>query len=176
MKNNIFTKPENLLQYYEIQSDDFRMRHTAIWTEVQHYTWVLSLLLGAGPISAIGTSSLDSTQYALLSFMPAFGTIIALMAYQIIKRDFVYYTRADSRLLYIEKKLGVTLEKDFIDDRLTRALDKDFNVQNDIKSQLASPLRSIFKPRIRNLILGIFIAYIFAGILETAFFLILSFK
>ncbi|MCB0095707.1 MAG: hypothetical protein KDE46_08315, partial [Caldilineaceae bacterium] len=39
--DGIFSNNEHLLSYYAIQAEDFRMRHTGIWTEIQHYTWVL---------------------------------------------------------------------------------------------------------------------------------------
>lgn len=170
MTQNIFENPDKLLQYYKIQYDDFRMRHTAIWTEVQHYTWVLSILLGAGPVAAIRQSSPSSAQLVFLIFLPIVGVIIGIIAFFIIKSDFVYYTWADSRLLYIEKKLGVVEEKGYLEGRLSRAIDDDFSVQEDVSQRIPIHTRDIFKPRIRALILCIFVTYIIAGIAESMYF------
>ena len=49
MAENIFNNPELLLGYYQTQADEFRLRHQAIWEEIRHYTWLLSILL-AGPV------------------------------------------------------------------------------------------------------------------------------
>jgi phosphate/sulfate permease len=170
MEFQIFEDGDHLMEYYQIQADDFRMRHTAIWTEVQHYTWVLSVLLGAGPISAISETTLNSTQLGYLFFLPLIGIFVAIMAFFIIKRDFVYYNRADARLLYIERKLGVLSETDYLDARLKRGQKEDFNVSRDVSEQTPISPKALFKPRIRALILGIFLIYIVAGVLEIAYF------
>ncbi len=176
MAHNIFKDPNQLLSYYGVQAEDFRMRHTAIWTEVQHYTWVLSVVLGAGPLSAVSQPNLSSIQFGFLLFLPIVGIIIALLAFFIIRRDFVYYSQADSRLLYIEKQLGVTKDSDYVDDRLRRAKKTDFSVSQDVRQQTIIGFRSVFKSRIRALILSTFIVYILAGIGEVVYFAYLIFR
>ncbi len=170
LAHDIFKDPNQLLSYYNIQAADFRMRHTAIWTEVQHYTWVLSVVLGAGPLSAVNQPSLNSVQLGFLLFLPLVGVVIATLAFYIIRRDFVYYSQADSRLLYIEKQLGVIKNKGYADERLRRAEKPDFNVAQDVKQQTVIGVRSVIKGKIRALILSTFIVYTLAGIGEIAYF------
>ena len=174
-ENDIFSNYEHLLSYYAIQAEDFRMRHTAIWTEVQHYTWVLSVLLGVGPLAAISQQSLDTLQLGFLLFLPLLGVSIAVLAYFIIKRDFLYYTQVDSRLLYIEKRLGVVVRPDYVDSRLARAQRPNFSVMQDVKEQNAIGLRALIKPKIRALVLFSFMLYSVAGVMEVAYFIFLIF-
>jgi phosphate/sulfate permease len=176
MKNNVFEDINLTMEYYKTQADDYRMRHTAIWTEVQHYTWVLSILLGAGPVAAIGETNLSSTQLGFLFFMPLVGIFVALLAFLIIRRDFVYFTRADARLLYLEKKLGVTLESDYLDNRLKRAENGKLSVSDDVSQQKPIKVNDLLKPRIRAFILGIFVIYMIAGVVEIAYFSYLLLK
>lgn len=170
MTHDIFSDPDQLLSYYDIQAADFRMRHTAIWTEVQHYTWVLSVVLAAGPVSAVSQENLTSAQLGFLLFLPIVGVFVAILAFNIIRRDFVYYSQADSRLLYIEKQLGALRPKGYSDDRLRRADRSDFNVSLDVKQQTRIGIRSVIKGRIRALILSTFVVYTIAGLGETAYF------
>ena len=170
MNYQIFQDIDHLLDYYGIQAEDFRMRHTAIWTEIQHYTWVLSVLLGAGPIAAVGQTNLTRVQLSFLLFLPIIGVLIAFIAFFIIRRDFFYYTQADSRLLYLEKTLGVLDENAYLDERLQRARSNNFNVMQDVREQYKIGLRSFIKPRIRALILISFIIYAIAGICEAVYF------
>lgn len=168
---NIFDDAEQLLQYYAVQSEDFRMRHTAIWTEVQHYTWVLSLVLGAGPAISLTQQIKSIHSLWLLAMLPVLGFIISLLAYWIIKRDFLYYTSADSRLLYLEKMLGITEQKDFLDDRLSHAVQQDFTVAKYIAEKNIGTLRSLFSGKIRGLILSTFIFYGLASLLEFVYYM-----
>lgn len=46
MLKDAFDDRDLLLGYYDKQADEFRLRHAAIWEEIRHYTWLLSLLLG----------------------------------------------------------------------------------------------------------------------------------
>ena len=173
--HDIFKNPDQLLSYYNIQAADFRMRHTAIWTEVQHYTWVLSVVLGAGPLSAVSQKSLTPVQLGFLLFLPLVGIVVSILAFYIIRRDFVYYSQADSRLLYIEKQLGVVKNKGYADERLHRAEKPDFSVIQDVKKQTVIGVRSVIKGRIRALILTTFIVYTLAGIGEVSYFAYLLF-
>ena len=170
MTKTVFEDTKQLLDYYSIQAQDFRMRHTAIWIEIQHYTWVLSILLGAGPIAAVNQTSLNSMQLSFLLILPIIGVLIALVAFFIIRRDFLYYSQADARLLYIEKKLGVLLENDYLDERLKRAKDSNFSVNKDIDKRKKIDIRLLFKSRIRALILFSFFIYVIAGLCEIGYF------
>lgn len=173
MTESVLTDRKELMEYYKVQADDLRMRHSAIWTEVRHYTWLLSILLGAGPIAAVKESSLTNSQIGFLLFLPLIGIFVAVTAILIIRRDFKYYTTADSRLLYLEKELGVTEHSGFIEARLQRALSDDFSVERDVKMQDRIGIRSLMKLRIRALILLSFIVYAVAGFGEVIFFLYL---
>ncbi len=170
MSHNIFDDPSQLLEYYKIQADDFRMRHTAIWTEIQHYTWVLSVLLGAGPLTAVGRSGISHSQLGFLLFLPGLGFMISLVAFLIIRKDFIYYNQADARLLYIEKQLGVVEKPAYLDDRLRKASKTGFNVSQYISEQNRFGLKSIINLRIRSLILGSFLLYSIASLGEFIYF------
>jgi hypothetical protein len=170
MSHNIFDNPDQLLEYYKIQADDFRMRPTAIWTEIQHYTWVLSVLLGAGPLTAVNQTGLSRVQLGFLLFLPALGFMISLVAFLIIRKDFVYYNQADARLLYIEKQLGASDRPAYLDDRLRKASKAGFNVSQYISEQNRLGLNSIVALRIRSLILGSFLLYSIAALAEFAYF------
>ena len=174
--HDVFSDAEQLLQYYEIQSTDFRMRHSAIWTEVKHYTWVLSFLIGAGPIALASGKNIGKPGLLVILILTMIGVFISLIAFLIIKRDFRYFTRADSRLLFIEKQLGVTSKSDYIDDRLARASSEKYSVLEDIESQTTKSkwYNNIFK--IRHLILSTFIIYGFGATILSICYLLLFFN
>ncbi len=88
MTESALTDRKELMEYYKVQADDLRMRHSAIWTEVRHYTWLLSILLGAGPIAAVKETSLTNNQIGFLLFLPLLGIFVAMIAFLIIRRDF----------------------------------------------------------------------------------------
>lgn len=167
-KKELFSDPDLLIQYYAIQSEDFRMRHTAIWTEVQHYTWVLSLLLSALPYALFTCEQARLIEFrGLLYIAPALGITISAIAFLIILKDFKYYFDADARRLYLEKRLGALKHIHYLDDRLSRAASTDFSVRSDTKEQ--SPIKLSFQPKIRQLILMTFIVYLIAGIIEICY-------
>ncbi|MBN1250280.1 MAG: hypothetical protein JXC32_21630 [Anaerolineae bacterium] len=175
LDHHILDNLELLLEYYKVQQADYELRHRAIWTEVQHYTWVLSVLLGAGPIAAVGQPSLSPLQLGFLIFLPLIGVMVAILAFFIMRKDFFYFSSADARLLFLEKKLGVLSEDDYIDARLQRAQRPDFTVRSDLEEQVPIRLVDVFKPRIRALILATFLVYAIAGVLEIAYFSYLFF-
>ncbi len=170
---NVFEDEGQLLEYYKVQADDFRMRHTAIWTEIQHYTWVLSVLLGVAPVSAVTQPSLTPIQLRFLLFLPVMGFFISVLALLIIRRDFVYYSEADARLLFIEKQLGVLEKSQFLDGRLRRAKDANFSVAADEKAQNKLTWRGVIRPKIRYLIMATFMIYAIAGLSEAGYFVFL---
>jgi hypothetical protein len=162
---------DKLLKFYEIQTSDFRMRHTAIWFEVKHYTWVLSFLLGAGPI-AIATGKVSLTSHLwIFIILAALGLGIATIAYKIIKKDFEYYTWADSRLLFLEKKLGIIEEADFLDNRLSRAIIENFSVDRDIEKVNSFTSCRDKLSKIRYLIISTFLLYGVGAILLIIYYL-----
>lgn len=170
---NVFADEEQLLDYYKVQADDFRMRHTAIWTEIQHYTWVLSVLLGVAPVSAVTQPDLTGVQLRFLLFLPVLGFFIAMLAFLIIRRDFVYYSEADARLLFIEKQLGVLEKGRYLDGRLRRAKGSDFSVEEDVKAQNRLTWKGIIRPKIRFLIQATFLIYAIASLAEAGYFIYL---
>lgn len=168
---NIFKDKELLIKYYEIQTSDFRMRHSAIWFEVKHYTWVLSFLIGAGPIALTTGKTIESQTLWILFILAAVGFFISIIAHRIITRDLRYYTRTDSRLLYLEKCLGVINEENYLEDRLLRAKKENFSVNEDWENQLSDI--SWFKKlsKIRVLILLTFVIYGLSSLILTLLYL-----
>ena len=55
--DDAFDDRDVLLKYYETQAEEFRLRHAA-WEGIQHYTWLLSLLLG-WPVALLSAKNLD---------------------------------------------------------------------------------------------------------------------
>lgn len=162
---NVFTDKDALLKYYEIQNADLRMRHTAIWFEVKHYTWVLSILIGGGPLAiATGKLSFDNGVPFLLFPLVILGIIVSILAFCIIKNDFNYYTRAEGRLLYLEKCLGVIDTKGYLDKHLLDANINNFTVQKYIDDKELSIKQIIRTNKIRCIILKTFLIYGLGGV------------
>lgn len=160
IKHNVFKKEESLLKYYEIQSNELRMKHSAIWLEVKHYTWVLSFLIGTGPIALVTGKVNESSHLLLLFILATVGTLISILAYCIIKKDLTYFLTADARLLYLEKKLGVVNKTKYVDKRLEKANSDDFTVLSYLESEKRP---WYYLNKIRNLIPFTFILYFLGG-------------
>lgn len=160
---------EELLKLYEIQLNDLKMRHGAIWTEVKHYTWVLSMLLAAPFVSYVNVNTKDDTFYLLLLLVSIFGSLLAATSILIIKKDFSYYTLSDSRLLFYEKQLGLTAIPEIADERMQRA-NGDFNAVDDARSENRFQLGWIKNLKMRFLILFVFFCYFIAGITMSVIF------
>lgn len=169
MPYDIFNNPDRRSAYYSIQSDDFRMRHTAIWTEVQHYTWVLSVILGVGPIAAINQSTLNSMQLWFLLSLPIFGAVIAVIAFLIsIRRVFCLLYASGFTSIVHRERIAAAIRNDYVDERLRRAW---IRFQCLPRCQAAScNWRSVFRLRIRALILSTFVLYAIAGLSEACYF------
>jgi steroid 5-alpha reductase family enzyme len=82
-----------LLGYYEKQADEFRLRHAAIWEEIRHYTWLLSLLL-AWPVALLSAKDLSQLwRYApYFVFLPVLGLCFSAIAFFVIRREYRFYT------------------------------------------------------------------------------------
>lgn len=175
MTHNIFDNPTLLLGYYQTQADEFRLRHQAIWEEIRHYTWLLSILLGGWPVVLFLNKDLTTIRAYLhyLIISPILGLFFSLIAFFVIRREYHFYNAVEARLLYIEKVLGLTSRKDFLDDRLRKAELKDFNVKSYAKKE--QPIIKNILPwraRIRALFLFGFIVFALVAILEIVFCLV----
>ncbi len=159
------------LQYYSQLAEDFRMRHTAIWTEVKHYSWVLSLLLGAGPAVSMGKDTpLPVRDLISIMILPFLGLFMASIAYRIIKRDFEYYSIADARLLYVEQKLGLTKIRELEDKRFEQANFPNFSINEYVRTNNLSTISAYRLGKIRGLILVNFFVFRIASIFEIAYY------
>jgi hypothetical protein len=170
MADNIFDNPALLLVYYQTQAEEFRLRHQAIWEEIKHYTWLLSILLG-WPTVLFLSKDLTSIRAFLpyLVISPILGFFFSVIAYFVIRREYHFYNEVDARLLYIEKILGLTSRKDFLDSRLENAVDEDFSVKK--YREISRPIGTFlpWKARIRALFLFGFIVFALLAILECVF-------
>ena len=170
-EHNVFADVATLMDYYVAQSADLRMRHTAIWLEVKHYTWVMSFFIGAGALAVANVRETTESGYQVAAGLSFFGSIIALVAFFIIKRDFRYFSRAERRLLYLERSLGVMEHKEYLDDRLELASGKEFSVSDSSKDSLVQTKENWPIPKIRTLIQASFILYALYGSAQSYFIL-----
>jgi len=169
----LFFVPFILKGHYQTQAEEFRLRHQAIWEEIKHYTWLLSILLGWPSILFLN-KDLTSIRAFLpyLIVLPILGFFFSVIAYFVIRREFHYYNDVDARLLYIEKILGLTSRKDFLDPRLEKAVNEDFSVKKYREN--ARPIGTFlpWKARIRALFLFGFIVFAVLAISEIVFCLV----
>lgn len=167
MANHAFDDRDVLLKYYEKQADEFRLRHAAIWEEIRHYTWLLSLLL-AWPVALLSSKNLNQVvHYApYFIFLPILGLCFSIIAFFVIRREFMYYNGSDAKLLYVEKALGLTAREEFLDQRLRRATGKGkFSVDGYMRETGPIGTYLPWKARIRALFLLEFIIF---GIVASA--------
>lgn len=176
MTNDAFDDPDVLLKYYEKQADEFRLRHAAIWEEIRHYTWLLSLLL-SWPVALLSAKPLDQLgHYApYFVFLPILGLCFSAIAFFVIRREFVYYNESDGKILYVEKELGLTSREEFLDQRLRRATRNEFSVDGYVRE--INPIGTYlpWKARIRALFLLEFIVFGIVAIAEILFCVIAFF-
>lgn len=163
MPSNIFSQPDLLMQYYQKQADEMRMRHEAIWDEIKHYTWLLSLLL-TSPIGIYLNydPALQKRVFPLLLVLPLLGFIFSIIAFFVVRREFHLYNAVDARLLYIEKHLGLASRKDFLDEKLKKSLAPDFSVSKHIENSRPSNVYKALTPwksNIRSLFLFGFLIF-----------------
>jgi hypothetical protein len=123
---NIFEDPGLLMSYYEQQAAEFRMRHDAIFKQIKHYSWLLSLLLGS-PVALLfakdwqnGKTTITTLVPCLRTF-PALGIAFSIIAFFVIRPEYHLYNETKGRLPYIEHALGLTAQEGFKDSRLKAA-------------------------------------------------------
>lgn len=166
-----------LLRYYETQAAEFRMRHSAIWEEIRHYAWLLTLLLG-WPVAVLSAKSASQLwRYApYFIYLPVLALCFSLIAFFVIRREFRYYNESDAKLLYIEKVLALTSRDEFLDQRLAKASDPGFSVGGYLRE--ASPIGTYvpWRARIRALFLLEFIIFGLAATAEIVFCVIAFFR
>jgi hypothetical protein len=123
---NIFEDPRLLMSYYEQQAAEFRMRHDAIFKEIKHYSWLLSLLLGS-PVALLFAKNWEGGKVTIrtlvpyLRAFPALGIAFSIIAFFVIRREYHLYNETEGRLLYIEHALGLTAHEGFKNSRLKTA-------------------------------------------------------
>jgi hypothetical protein len=173
IRHDIFTNPGQLLSYYDTNVVDLATLKSRVWTQIQHYTWLLSVVLGAGPAAVISSRSSIPGERVVLTSFAVVGTVMAMLAFWIIGRDLQYMANLDAKILYIEKALGVPRHPGILDRRLEVALAPTFTVQQASKPQREDSIWP-HRWRIRTLIRSSFILYAILGIVEVVFFLVLD--
>ena len=175
--NDAFDDRDVLLKYYETQADEFRLRHAAIWEEIRHYTWLLSLLLG-WPVALLSAKNLNQLWHYVpyFVFLPILGLCFSIIAFFVIRREYMFYNESDAKLLYVEKVLGLTSRDEFLDQRLRRATRNEFSVDGYVRE--TSPIGTYlpWKARIRALFLLEFIVFGIVAIAEILFCVIAFFR
>lgn len=167
MTSGTFHDRDLLLGYYQTQADEFRLRHAAIWEEIRHYTWLLSLLL-SWPVALLSAKDLNQLwQYApYFVFLPALGLCFSIIAFFVIRSEYEFYNESDAKLLYVEKELGLTSRGDFLDRRLKMAALDGFTVAEHVQKR--NPVGTYLPwkgARIRALFL---LEFIFFAVVSTA--------
>jgi hypothetical protein len=111
------------------QAAEFRTRHDAIFSEIKHYSWLISLLL-ASPIALIVGKEQSMVRTVLPYFLPVpvLGVVFSILAFFIIRREYDFYNESEARLLFIERELGLTSLPGFLDGRLSKATEPNFTV------------------------------------------------
>lgn len=170
MTKDAFNDRDLLLSYYEKQADEFRLRHAAIWEEIRHYTWLLSLLLG-WPVALLSAKDLSQLwSYApYFVFLPLLGLCFSIIAFYVIRREYLFYNESDAKLLYVEKVLGLTTRDEFLDSRLRKATVADFTVERYARETGSVGTYLPWKARIRALFLLEFILFAIVSIAEIVF-------
>jgi hypothetical protein len=160
MHMNIFDDPSLLMEYYKTQTDEFRMRHQAIWEEIKHYSWLLSLLLGWPTLLFLnGDSSKVEAPSPYLVVLPILGLLFSVIAFFVIRREYHFYNAVEARLLYMENLLGLSSRPDFLDPRLEKTRSQKFSVKQHIEDVKPIGTFMPWKARIRALFLGGFLVF-----------------
>jgi hypothetical protein len=89
---SFFEDRASMLAYYGNQASEFRMRHDAIFSEIKHYSWLISTLLASPIALLLGKERLIVTIVLpyLLAF-PVLGSAFSVLAFFIIRREFHFY-------------------------------------------------------------------------------------
>jgi hypothetical protein len=174
MADSIFDNPTLLLTYYQTQAEEFQWRFQAIWDAMRHYTWLLSILLAGWPVVVFLNKDLTTIRTSLhyLIIAPVLGFFFSIIAYFVVRKAYYFYNELEARLLYIEKELGLTSRKDFLDARREKAASEDFSVKKHIESSQPLGTFMSWDVRIRTLFLSGFIVFAGVAILEIVFCLV----
>ena len=171
MADDIFDNPSLLLTYYQTQAEEFRFRFQSIWDAMRHYTWLLSILLAGWPVALFLNKDVTTIRTSLhyLVISPILGLCFTVIAYFVVRKAYYFYNDAEARLLYIEKILGVTSRKDFLDPRREKAMSEDFSVKKYIENSQRLGTFIPWNARIRTLFLSGFLVFALVAILEIVF-------
>jgi len=173
----IFEDRTSLLTYYGIQAAEFRMRHDAIFSQIKHYNWLVSLLL-ASPISLLVGHQWDTARRLLPYFVPIqlIGCLFSVVAFFVVRREYLFFSECEGRLLYLERELGLAARPGFLDVRLSKASEPDFTVAKYREQE--QPLGTFWPPkaRIRTLFLAEFLVFGLVGLAEVIISLSLLFR
>ena len=143
------------------------MRHDAIFKEIQHYSWLLSVFLGS-PVALLFAKDWEKDRSMIKSLLPylwtfpALGIVFSFIAFFVIRREYHLYNESEARLLYIERALGLTSEQGFRDGRLSKAARGDFTVADYAMTERGLGSVLPWKARIRTLFMAGFL--VFAGL------------
>ena len=108
--------------------------------------------------------------------MQLLGVLFSAIAFFIIRREFVYYSESEGRLLYLERELGLTARSGFLDVRLSKAAEPDFTVAKYKKREQHLGTFWPWKARIRTLFLTQFLIFGLVGFAEAGVSLFLLFR
>jgi hypothetical protein len=92
--------------------------------------------------------------------------VLHILAFFVIRREFMYYNESDAKLLYIEKVLGLTSRDEFLDRRLGKANRDDFSVGGYVREASHIGTHVPWRARIRALFLLEFIVFGITAIAE----------
>ena len=165
---NFFEDRTSMLAYYAAQAAEFRMRHDAIFSEIKHYSWLISILL-ASPVALLVGKDRMNVRAVLPFFLPVplLGAAFSLLAFFIIRREFHFYNESEARLLFLERELGATSHPGFLDGRLSKATERDFSVARYSECERALGSVLPWKARIRIIFLMEFCLFGLVGLAET---------
>jgi len=130
------------------------------------------------PVALLSAKNLNQLwHYApYFVFLPILGLCFSIIAFFVIRREYMFYNESDAKLLYVEKVLGLTSRDEFLDQRLRRATRNEFSVDGYVRE--TSPIGTYlpWKARIRALFLLEFIVFGIVAIAEILFCVIAFFR
>ena len=95
-----------------------------------------------------------------------------MIAYFVVRKANYFYNDLEARLLYLEKELGLTSRKEFLDARREKAAGEAFSVTKHIESSQPFGTFMPRNARIRTLFLSGFLVFAGVSILEIVFCLL----
>lgn len=99
-----------LLDFYRLAQDVRKYHHSALWEIEKHFTWWLSILLGAMFLLLANSRVLDKTVLALgLSLTAAFGAVISAIGCVVVRKEGRYFSESLQVCNRVAKALGLDL-------------------------------------------------------------------